>query len=323
MAVMEDVSDAELQSIENGSRVSVQKNKSNDIEDEKLINMVKDIKEGKIPSTNLVPNTTNIPKIIEPDMMKYDSPMEVLTTNIQGSNYWKINGMPSKGKFYKSGDILGRPLKVLEVKKISSMNEDNGDFILNDIIKKTVTGIQLEEMYIADKLFIIFWLRANSYKESGYVIPFECNRCGKSSEYHFEIDNLEVSEISDNFSPDADYTLPCGEVIRYDYLKVKDELYIDRFKELNRNVIGDIDVELLAMAQMIKSINGKVMTLLQKYYWITELSPGDYSYIKTIIEKNGMGIKPYVNVTCKECGGTAVVAVSFRDDFFTPQYKAE
>lgn len=314
---MSDISEDELRQIERSSNQPVNNNR--EASDNQLIEMVKKIKSGDTSNLTMQPVQ---PKIVEPEMPKqvqYTQPDA--TAN---ANHWKISGLPSKGKFYPAGtEILGRPMKVLEVKKISSMNEENGDFILNDIIKKTIKGISLDDIYVADKLFLIFWLRANTYRESGYVIPFICNKCEKKSEYHFEIDNLEVQEISDNFSPNAEYTMSNGDKITYDYLKVKDELYIGRFKELNRAAIGDIDNELLAMSQMIKTINGKELTLLQRYYWLTESAPGDYSHIKTLMEKNGMGVKPYVNVTCKECGGAASVAVSFREDFFIPESKFE
>lgn len=313
---MIDVTDAELNQIERNTKQPISNREESDAQ---LIEMVKQIKEG---NKIMTPSSQVQPKIVEPEMPNYNA--DVTTSNIVNSNYWKITGLPSKGKFYPAGtEILGRPMKVLEVKKISSINEENGDFVLNDIVRKTTKGLPVEEMYVADKLFIIFWLRSNSYRESGYVVPFVCPKCEKKSEYHFEVSTLEVQEISDNFSPDNNYKMINGDTVKYDYLKVKDEIYIDRFKELNRAAIGDIDAELLAMAQMIKSINGKEQTLLQKYYWIVELAPGDYAYLRSLMEKSGMGIKPYVNVTCKDCGGNAPIGVSFRADFFIPEYKAE
>jgi hypothetical protein len=73
-------------------------------------------------------------------------------------NYWAINGLPSNYLLYPKGtQILGRPLKVLEVKKLSSINEENADFIINDILKRTIKGINIDNLLVADKLFIILW----------------------------------------------------------------------------------------------------------------------------------------------------------------------
>ena len=317
MNQMRDIDDLELSKVMGQSRPSVN---SSQASDEALIRAVQNIKEGK--GIRVDENGQTIAnKLVEPEPMVQTR--QTVETGDNSSNYWKIDGMPSKGKFYPSGSqIVGRPLKVLEIKKISSMNEENGDFILNDIIKRTIKGINHEDIYVADKLFFIFWLRANSYRDSAYVVPFTCNKCDKKTDYHFEVNNLEVKQVSDKFSPKVEYRVG-NESITYDYLRIKDEMYIDRFKELNTEAMGNIDNEFLSMAQMIKTIGGKEPTLLQKYYWLIELDPGSFTYLKTLIEKNGMGIKPYVNVSCKECGGTAVAAVSFREEFLFPEAKFE
>jgi len=314
--MMKDISDEELKMLEQNKIEN--RNKAESISEEKMIEMVQKINRGE----KVFPITNNEQKIIEPE---YAPKMSVpnFQDQVVKSNYWKIDGLPSKSKFYSEGtEILGRPLKVLEVKKISSMTDNNGDFILNDIIRKTITGIDVNELYVADKLYIIFWLRANTYRESGYVVPFVCSKCGKKSEYHFEINNLEVQQISDDFNPRKELKIGNSN-ITYDYLKIKDELYLSKFKELNSNTIGEIDDEILAMSQMVKTINGIQKTLLEKYYWMIELEPGDFAYLKNYIEKKGMGIKPFVMVECQKCGGTGPVGVTFQEYFFVPEYKFE
>jgi len=303
MNQMENVSDEELKRIENTK--TVQQPVSQGISDEKLIAM-----------TQATETSNPVEAVL--------AARNEVNQDLPAANYWEIKDLPSKSKFYPAGTkIYARPMKVPEVKKVTSISEENGDFILNDIVRRTTKGIVADEIYVADKLFIIFWLRANTYRDSGYVVKFVCPKCERQSEYHFEIDNLEVQYVSDDFSPNVDLKLQGGDLVRYDYLKIKDELYIDRFKELNTAAVGDIDDELLGMAQMIKSINGKEMTLLHKYHWITEMDPGEYVYLRSYMEKKGMGIKPFVNVECQECGGTAPVPVSFREDFIIPQYNFE
>jgi len=320
---MKDIDENEWKQIETGSVNQVPISTNKDIDDAELIARFKKLKENEFKMEDELQQS---PKLIEPTLpiqQKYSNIIDVPKES-SDINYWKIVGLPSKGKFYPTGvDIVGRPMKVLEVKKISSMTEENGDFILNDILKKTTRGIAVEDIYVADKIFIIFWLRANTYRESGYVVPYVCPKCEKKSDYHFGVDNLEVQEVSDDFEPNKEYKLIGGQVITYDYLKIKDELYIDKFTELNKAVIKEVDVELLAIAQMVKTINREEKTLLQKYNWVTELTPGDYSHLRSIIEKKGMGVKPYVNATCKECGGSAAIAVSFREDFFLPEVNVD
>jgi len=304
---MQNVSDGEIM---NSLRNVSDNKKSNEvgISDESLIAMTQKTFNGENPV-----ESGSVLSEVRSNMHTSDS-----------SNYWPIKGMPSKGKFYPKNSIIeGRPLKVIEVKKISSINDGNGDFIINDILKRTIkTSFPFDEIYIADKLFMVFWLRENTYRESGFVVKFECLKCKKVSDFHFELNNLEVQIVNDNFSPESEITLPSGSKVKYDYLKIKDEIFIDRFKEINGSEIPDLDDDLLGIAQMIKSINGdNSSSLIKKYFWVLEMSPADYSALTTMIEKNGMGIRPYVNVECQKCGGTVPVAVSFRADFFIPEYK--
>jgi hypothetical protein len=239
-----------------------------------------------------------------------------------GVNYWPIKGLPSKYKLYPEGTkIEGRPLKVLEVKKISSINESNADFIINDVLRRTIKGIDIDNLLVADKIFIILWLRSNTYRDSGYVVDFKCPRCEKESNYHFELDNLETKYLADSYDPNKILTMPSGNKISLKFLTIGDELYLDRFKEMNSQVIGGIDAELLSLARMITSINGEEKSLIEKYHYIVDMDPGDFSYIGSYIEKFGMGIQPYMNIKCNDCGGTSPMGISFRSDFFVPSYK--
>ncbi len=53
-------------------------------------------------------------------------------------NYLPIDILPSKYRLYApNAKILARPLNVLEVKLLASMNEDNYEFVINDILKRT------------------------------------------------------------------------------------------------------------------------------------------------------------------------------------------
>jgi len=320
---MKDVSDEEMRKIESGAKKP--EDKMDGLSDSELIEMVQKIKKGEQPkNTEIIDTPSQLEDIEMPKAEVQETVSKVqLNERRLDSNYWKIEGLPSQNKFYSvETEIQGRPMKVLEIKKISSMGLTNGDFILNDILKKTVIGIDINDLYIADKLFIIFWLRANTYRESGYVVPFVCPKCDNESKYHFEIDSLEIQHIGKEFSPDKPIKVG-GNTITYDYLRISDELYLNRFKEINSKALGEVDEELLSMAQMVKTIDGKEQSLLQKYYWIIDMSPGEYSYLRAYMEKNGMGIKPMVNVVCKNCGGSAQVAVSFRSEFFIPEYQFE
>ncbi len=256
-------------------------------------------------------------------MQKYDSPMQAMDA-IDSANYMEIVGLPSKGSLYpKNTKLVGRALKVIEVKKLSALTEENADYIINDIISRTIKGINVDDILVSDKLYLIFWLRANTYRDSGYTVGFHCDKCETDSSYHFELDNLEVNFLREDYNPNNEITLQNGDRVLLKQLRVKDEKIVDRFKEMNSESIRDIDDELLTVSQMIQTVNGSEVGLLTKYNYILDLAPGDFSYISSYMDKFSMGVKPYVNAVCKKCGGTAPCAVSFRADFFFPKYQID
>jgi len=95
---------------------------------------------------------------------------------VDNSNYWEIKGLPTRCRLYPNNTLIeARPLKVIEVKKLASINDNNADYVINDIIRRCVrvTGIKDSgELFLADKLFIIFWLRGVTYRDSGYTVEF-------------------------------------------------------------------------------------------------------------------------------------------------------
>jgi hypothetical protein len=239
-----------------------------------------------------------------------------------GVNFYPIKDLPSKFKFYNA-KIMARPLKVIEVKKLSSLDDTNFNFIINDILSRAVKGIDINKLFVADKVFLIFWLRANTYKDSGYTVDFTCPKCKKESTFHFELQNLEIQYVDDRYDPNQEITLHSGNKVKINFLRVEDEFKISRFQELQGQLLKDIDKELLSLACMIQTINGETKDLLERYYWMLEVDPLDYSYLNSYVEKYGMGVKPYMNVTCNKCGGMAPVGISFRSEFFLPSYSFE
>jgi hypothetical protein len=243
-------------------------------------------------------------------------------TTSTGVNFYPIKDLPSKFKFYNA-KIMARPLKVIEVKKLSSLDDTNFNFIINDILSRAVKGIDINKLFVADKVFLIFWLRANTYKDSGYTVDFTCPKCKKESTFHFELQNLEIQYVDDRYDPNQEITLHSGNKVKINFLRVEDEFKISRFQELQGQLLKDIDKELLSLACMIQTINGETKDLLERYYWMLEVDPLDYSYLNSYVEKYGMGVKPYMNVTCNKCGGMAPVGISFRSEFFLPSYSFE
>lgn len=238
----------------------------------------------------------------------------------ENDNFWEITGYPSLGKLYASGTkIYGRPLKVLELKKLANLDEDNADALINEVLKKTIRGINVDDILVSDKLYFVFWLRANTFKDSGYSIDLNCTKCNKESSYDFSLNDVTIKKINKDFDPDKILTLPKSKVeISFKYQTIKSEKITNEFKS---RMDFEPDEDVLAIAGFIDSVTDIDSDLLSKYNYLCDLDPSEYVYISTYIkQKLDMGVSPIMQVKCNKCGGVGPVPISFRGDFFLPSY---
>lgn len=241
------------------------------------------------------------------------------------SMYSAIEGLPTDYKLYPEGTIIqARDLLVPEVKMLANMTEENANDIVDTILQKVVRGIDVDDIYTADKLYIMFWLRANTYKESGYNVRFECPECNTESEYAFELDQLNIKTITDETLEflNKSFTLPNKDKITFSLLTVGDEKQNERFLKDNKNSLMNFDQEIVAVCRMIHTVNGEKLGMIAKYeYCTTKLKPMDYSYLESYLEDKGAGLEPTINVKCQKCGGASDTMLPFRPDFFFPKVR--
>jgi len=238
------------------------------------------------------------------------------------SGFFEIKGYPSKGKLYPKGtQLFSRPLKILEVKQLTTIDDSNFDSVINNVLSKTVKGIEIDELCPADKMFIIFWQRANTYKGDGFSVDFKCNKCNSESTYDFDITNLVLTDISVDYNLDKLITLPESKhKIKARQIIVRDERLIKSFLENPAN--ADFDPDLLSVAAIIETVNGNILSLKDKYIMLTdELSIIDSMHLMTLYKKNEISIEPELKVVCKTCGETAETPITFRPNFFLPEFK--
>jgi hypothetical protein len=236
-----------------------------------------------------------------------------------------IEGLPTLGKLYSEGTVIkARPLKVSEVKMLAGMTEDTANNIVNQILERTIRGIDIEDIYTADKMYIMFWLRANTYKESGYEVSFECNECKKTSQYKFELDVLNVKQLTDDDAKTLkkEFKLPNGDKIKFKLLTVKDENDNEKFLKQNKTALMNFEDEMVSICRMIDTINGEKKGMIDKYMYLSEqLLPTDYAYLESYLENASVGLEPTISVKCTKCGGEADVLLPFRPDFFLPKVR--
>lgn len=250
---------------------------------------------------------------------------QALSSMNSGGNYFEIKGLPSNNRLYPEGTkILGRPMKVIEVKQLASLGTGNTDFIINNLLKSCVKGIDIDNLYKADMFYILLWIRSNTFRDNRSVVNFDCDQCLKASTFHFDIEkDIDVQYLPDDYDPDTIIELPVSKAkIKRKFLTIGEDTKLTKFKQNNKKSLATFDDELLSMAQGITEINGvSITSLIEKYNFIATLDPLDYIMYKQYEDKNGMGLKQYMNVTCDTCGGQSQMAVTFHGSFMLPTYK--
>lgn len=266
-------------------------------------------------------------KVVKKEELKNNiqdvTPEDVSIKDLPKENVWKIESIPSNFKGYTSKNIFGRPLTVKEIKQLASLSPSNADYVINQVIRSAIKGIEIEDIYLEDKLYIVYWLRAQTYRSPNFVLDdTKCDHCQAPMRVEFSIEDLSVQEAREDFKGYLEVALEDGRVVRLDFMRIRDELMVEAFKKRNSNSLQEFDNELLNLASMVKSIDGIPCTsLLRNYDFVDgELTPMDFARIMTILGDYKFGHNGYIDYTCKKCGGQTPIGVSFRPDFFIPKY---
>ncbi len=244
------------------------------------------------------------------------------------NNYWEIEDLPSKYRLYPEGTkIKGRPMKVLDTKYLATIDENNFGQVINEILRRClrIEGMDLGSLLVPDKLYILFWLRANTYKNSGYSVDFECPKCEKASSYDFSLDSLNVIYIKDGLDVNKPIKLPVSEdEIKVRYQCIADEVLIEECINKHESPLVKFDTDILSVASIITDVKGNTdWSVKRTYDYLVSLDPSDYAYIESYIKHIDMGISSTIEVKCNKCGGSALTGVTFQSDFFVPKYKFE
>ena len=237
------------------------------------------------------------------------------------ANFIPIDDLPSKYYFYPEGTkIYAKPMKVNDVKLLASLNQHNFDIVINQVLSRNVTGIDIDNILRSDKFYLIFWLRANTYKDAGYEVDFHCQHCEKDSKYNFDVDVLDVKYAKEGI--DLVKEMPKSkDKIKTRFKSVLDETKMLEFKKLNSGSIDSFDDDFLDLAMDIEMVNDSVLTLFQKYEYIKNMEPIDYSFLISFVNSVGFGVENVINATCNSCKGVTPQGVNFRSDFFIPKFE--
>ena len=229
-----------------------------------------------------------------------------------------LEELPSRG-FYYSEPIYGKPLTATQAKQLGGMNQKNAEAMIDSILKENIKGVSFGNILLADKMFLMFWLRQNSFKRTNYTLKYECSECENKENKEFTAADLKI-----NYHPDMTEDLfdidVGGKIFKVKYPTVSDQDEMNLVKKKNANTIT-FDDEFLTLANAIVSIDGEELHLLKKYRYLVDsnkFSADDLSDLTSGLNRIAIGVDPYIEIECSKCGGRSVSLIPFRPDYFLP-----
>jgi hypothetical protein len=264
------------------------------------------------------------------DVPEESSPLSAETNNtidetkqsLSDVNVWEIKGLPSRGVFYQF-PLTGRPLTVLEVKRTTSISSDNIDEIIDTILASAVSGINVDDILVDDKLYILYWLRAQTFINDGFDIPYTCPTCKASAPYHFSVNNIEQNYLAEDFEfSQLEFINPLDNAkIKYHPRTIGDEKKVKYFINKMKN-IANLDIDLLNIAIQISEINGEHVFLENAYNYLIKDSQ-NFAVLLSNMNTCSCGIAELFTVKCSNCKEAGFVPITFQSSFMLPTYNAK
>lgn len=203
------------------------------------------------------------------------------------ANYWQIsrNDLPSRFFFYsEKASIKCRLLNIQELKYLSTISPESGTDIVNEILQRCLKldNIEYEELLLADREWLCFWLRTNSFLNgASYTISkSECRRCKKPIEHEIQLADMNV--VMAEHIPGPCVLPDTGFMIEMHYPTVKD-------LKINYKEMPEIEFA----ARCISGMKDPVQFILN-------LSAMDYAALMEEAEYYNIGFNKKITFYCKD-----------------------
>lgn len=225
--------------------------------------------------------------------------------------------LPSKGKYYNN-DLFVKKMSTIDIKNLSSLNADTLDGIINSIIAHNVSGINVNDILVSDKFWLLFYLRNLTYNDYPFYVKYKCDVCGKMSTIKTTMNDFIVTYIKEDFNPK--YTLDNGDEIEIGFPTIGNEVSMKQIlNEPDKYIVtGEIDDRLLNIACYIKSLNGVKISIMKAYDYICNLDAVSFTNYCNYMADIDFGVKPYYELEC-ECKNKIIVPISLTPDYFMPK----
>lgn len=226
-------------------------------------------------------------------------------------NYFSIE-LPSRCKPYKNVDpsaIRVRAFTGGDEAILASASEKTLPEKIIDVLGRCLEGIDIKELTLGDKLFLMVWHAINSYSD-GFSLPIICEHCLLKISVDYKLEDAEIKYLPDDFKEPISVSLFDGTIVNCRLVRVKDELYINKLeREINDNVY---------LHNIAVCIVDDSKDLIQKVDWLSNLSSKDVAKIRAVQDSYYHGVDFTMKYTCPKCQGRGTFIAPFRLDQILP-----
>ena len=216
-----------------------------------------------------------------------------------------ILNLPSENRFYNGVNQVSLSPMTFEHEKnvISNLKRDIDP--VNTLLADCVKGINVSELFMFDKLYILMKLRQISYGDD-YAFRVECPKCNRESDVTMSLEDLIVNKIPEDLKDPREITLPvCKRKVKVRFPRVKDEPYLMNADLINNNIYRFVE--------SVENINDIV--LISQF--IKKLPLKDVKTIMKEINRTDLGLDPKVLFECPKCFKETEMSVPISTNFFS------
>jgi hypothetical protein len=235
----------------------------------------------------------------------------------KGSTMLDKSLLPSRGKFYTE-TIYVKKFNTLNIKNLATINENNINNVINNVLSSCLWGIDTSKILVGDKIWLIYYIRAFTYNDIPFNLRGTCEKCGNIKNYQFYLRNLDVTYL-DKEIPEY-IELPNKDKITLTFPTISTEGAINRLKN-DQNIIIDINPELLELSSYILKVNDKKLSLYNAYEYVCEMDAMSFSHFTNEMSELLFSAKPVAKFTCPTCGEEIILPMPFLPSFFLPKIK--
>ena len=235
----------------------------------------------------------------------------------KGSVILDKNLLPSRGKFYTE-TIYVKKLNTLNIKSLATINENNINNVINNVLSSCIFGIDIPKILIGDKIWLIYYIRAFTYNDIPFTLRGTCENCGNIRNYEFVLKDLDVMYLDKDIPEYIE--LPNKDKITLTFPTISTESAINKLKN-DQNIILEINPELLELSSYILKVNDTKLSLYKAYEYICDMDAMSFSHFTNEMAELLFSAKPVAKFICPHCGEEIFLPMPFVPSFFLPKIK--